>query len=52
MWLLQKMSTIEGQMKHFESTQKLQDELFRLKREETDNAIKLEKNFQGTTELQ
>ena len=39
-------------MKHFESTQKLQDELFRLKREESDNAFKLDKNFHGTAELQ
>ena len=35
---------METQMKHFEATQKLQDELFRLKREETDNSSKLEKS--------
>ena len=37
-------------MKHFEATQKLQDELFRLKREEAENASKLEKSFFETNE--
>ena len=44
-YLLQRLSTMEGQMKHFEATQKLQDELFRLKREESENAAKLERNM-------
>ena len=38
-------------MKHFEATSKLQDELFRLKREEADSGAKLERSFLEKSEV-